>query len=78
MVGANHVSYTDKFHELSKLVPHMVTPKSSRIKRYINGLAPQIRGMLWATQPTTIQSAILKAVILTDEAVHCRTLTKGN
>ncbi|GKF88642.1 hypothetical protein Tco_0259519, partial [Tanacetum coccineum] len=34
--------------------------------------------MLRATQPTTIQSAILTAGILTDEAVSCRTLTKGN
>ncbi|GKD42024.1 reverse transcriptase domain-containing protein [Tanacetum coccineum] len=74
MVGANHVAYTDRFHELAKLVPHMVTPESSRIKRYINGLAPQIRGMLRATQPTTIQSAILKAGILTDEAVQTGSL----
>ncbi|GJV51969.1 putative reverse transcriptase domain-containing protein [Tanacetum coccineum] len=43
MVGANHVAYTDRFHELAKLVPHLVTPESSRIKKYINGLAPQIR-----------------------------------
>ncbi|GJU68209.1 putative nucleotidyltransferase, ribonuclease H [Tanacetum coccineum] len=34
--------------------------------------------MLWATQPTTIQTVILKAGILTDEAVRCGTLTKGN
>ncbi|GJV66559.1 reverse transcriptase domain-containing protein [Tanacetum coccineum] len=68
MVGANHVTYTDMFHELAKLVPHLVTPESSHIKRYINGLAPQIRGMLRVTQPTTIQSAILMAGILTDEA----------
>nr|GEV57507.1 hypothetical protein [Tanacetum cinerariifolium] len=46
MVGANHVAYTDKFHELAKLVPHL--------------------------------SAILTTGILTDEAVHCGTLTKGN
>ncbi|GKC40670.1 putative reverse transcriptase domain-containing protein, partial [Tanacetum coccineum] len=78
MVGANHVAYTDRFHELAKLVPHLVTPESSRIKRYINGLAPQIRGMLRATQPTTIQSAILTAGILTDEVVRYGTLTKGN
>ncbi|GJW31268.1 putative reverse transcriptase domain-containing protein, partial [Tanacetum coccineum] len=39
MVGANHVAYTDKFHEVAKLAPHLVTPESSRIKRYINGLA---------------------------------------
>ncbi|GJU58379.1 putative reverse transcriptase domain-containing protein [Tanacetum coccineum] len=78
MVGASHVAYTNRFHELAKLVPHMVTPESSRIKMYINRLAPQICGMLRATQPTTIQSAFLKAGILTDEAVRCGTLTKGN
>ncbi|GKB20806.1 putative reverse transcriptase domain-containing protein [Tanacetum coccineum] len=78
MVGANHATYTDRFHELAKLVPHLVTPKISRIKRYITGLAPEIRGMLRATQPTTIQTAILRAGILTDEAVNCGTLTKGS
>ncbi|GJY19170.1 putative reverse transcriptase domain-containing protein [Tanacetum coccineum] len=78
MVGANHAGYTDRFHELAKLVPHLVTPESSRIKRYIASLAPEIRGMLRATQPTTIQSAILRDGILTDEAVSCGTLTKGN
>ncbi|GKD17328.1 putative reverse transcriptase domain-containing protein [Tanacetum coccineum] len=49
MVGANHVAYIDRFHELAKLVPHLVTPESFSIKRYIHGLAPQIRGecTLW-------------------------------
>nr|GEY01741.1 Gag-Pol polyprotein [Tanacetum cinerariifolium] len=51
---------------------------SSLIKRYIAELAPEIRGMLRATQPTTIQSVILRAGILTDEAVSCGTLTKSN
>ncbi|GJU98821.1 putative reverse transcriptase domain-containing protein [Tanacetum coccineum] len=32
MVGANHAGYTDRFHELAKLVSHLVTPESSRIK----------------------------------------------
>ncbi|GJR14872.1 reverse transcriptase domain-containing protein [Tanacetum coccineum] len=77
-VGANHTAYTDRFHKLAKLVPHLVTPESSRIKRYIAGLASEIRGMLRVTQPTTIQSAILRVGILTDEAVSCSTLTKGN
>ncbi|GJQ98541.1 putative reverse transcriptase domain-containing protein [Tanacetum coccineum] len=54
MVGANHVTYTDWFLELAKLVP------------------------LRATQPTNIQSAILTAGILTDEAIRYGTLTKGN
>ncbi|GJV08976.1 reverse transcriptase domain-containing protein [Tanacetum coccineum] len=78
MVRANHAGYIDWFHELAKLVPHLVTPESSRIMRYIAGLAPEIRGMLRANQTTTIQSEILRAGILTDEAVSCGTLTKGN
>ncbi|GKC99907.1 reverse transcriptase domain-containing protein [Tanacetum coccineum] len=40
MVGANHAAYTDRFHELAKLVPHLVTPESASIKRYVSGLAP--------------------------------------
>ncbi|GJW70726.1 putative reverse transcriptase domain-containing protein [Tanacetum coccineum] len=67
-----------RFHELAKLVPHLVTPESSHIKRYIAGLGHEIRGMLRATEPTTIQNAILRAGILTDEAVSCGTLTKGS
>ncbi|GJU82977.1 putative reverse transcriptase domain-containing protein [Tanacetum coccineum] len=78
MVGANHAGYTDWFHELAKQVSHLVTPKSKRIRRYINGLVPQIRGMLRATQPTTIHSVILKVGILTDEAVCCGTLTRSS
>ncbi|GJU24264.1 hypothetical protein Tco_1162885, partial [Tanacetum coccineum] len=78
MVGANLVGCTDRFHELAKLVPHLVTPESSHIKRYVAGFVPEIRGMLKATQPTTIQDAILRAGILTNEAVICGTLTKGN
>ncbi|GJY23890.1 putative reverse transcriptase domain-containing protein [Tanacetum coccineum] len=78
MVGANYTGYTDRFHELAKLVPHLVTLESSRIKRYLAGLAPKIRGMLRATQPTTFQSMILRVGILTDEAVSSGTLTKGN
>ncbi|GJZ41188.1 putative reverse transcriptase domain-containing protein [Tanacetum coccineum] len=75
MVGANHAGYTDRFHELAKLVPHLVTLELKHIERYINGLVPQIHRMLRATQPTTIQSDILKAGIPTNEAVCCGTLT---
>ncbi|GJY06396.1 hypothetical protein Tco_0373450 [Tanacetum coccineum] len=78
MVGANHAAYTDRFHERAKLVPRLVTPESTRIKRYVAGLAPEIRGMLKATQPTTIQNAILRAGILTDEAISRGTLSKSN
>ncbi|GKE24458.1 putative reverse transcriptase domain-containing protein, partial [Tanacetum coccineum] len=31
--GAGHAVYTDRFHELAWLVPHLVTPESRKIKR---------------------------------------------
>ncbi|GKB93217.1 putative reverse transcriptase domain-containing protein [Tanacetum coccineum] len=40
MVGAGHDAYTDRFHELARLVPYLVTPESRMIERYVYGLAP--------------------------------------
>ncbi|GJW91266.1 reverse transcriptase domain-containing protein [Tanacetum coccineum] len=40
MVGVGHAAYTDRFHELARLVPHLVTPENKKIKRYVYGLAP--------------------------------------
>ncbi|GJY94052.1 hypothetical protein Tco_0510413 [Tanacetum coccineum] len=37
MVGANHAAYTDRFHKLAKLFPHLVTPESKCIDGYIHG-----------------------------------------
>ncbi|GKE01319.1 reverse transcriptase domain-containing protein, partial [Tanacetum coccineum] len=58
LVRAGHATYTDRFHELARLVPHLVTPKSKMIKRYVYGLALQICGMVAATEPKTIQKAV--------------------
>ncbi|GJR75799.1 putative reverse transcriptase domain-containing protein [Tanacetum coccineum] len=58
MVGAGHAAYTDRFHELARLVPHLVTPKSRMIERYVYGLALQIRRMVAATEPKTIHKAV--------------------
>ncbi|GKB04574.1 hypothetical protein Tco_0832717 [Tanacetum coccineum] len=58
-------------------VLHLVTLKNKRIERYIYGLAPQIRRMVAATEPTTIQSAILKVGVLTDEAIRNGSLRKN-
>nr|GEY42260.1 hypothetical protein [Tanacetum cinerariifolium]GEY43375.1 hypothetical protein [Tanacetum cinerariifolium] len=33
MVGAGHAAYTDRFHELARLVPHLVSPESMKIER---------------------------------------------
>nr|GEV03947.1 hypothetical protein [Tanacetum cinerariifolium] len=35
MVRASHVAYTDRFHELARLIPHLVTLKSKRIERVV-------------------------------------------
>ncbi|GJU91695.1 reverse transcriptase domain-containing protein [Tanacetum coccineum] len=70
MVGAGHATYTDRFHELARLVPHLATTKSSMIERYVYGLAPQIRGMVAATGPKTIQKAMQISGALTDEVVR--------
>ncbi|GJV01760.1 putative reverse transcriptase domain-containing protein [Tanacetum coccineum] len=76
MVGAGHAAYTDRFHELAKLVPHLVTPESRMIERYVYGFAPQIRGMVAATEPKTTQKAVQISGALTDEAVRNGTIKK--
>ncbi|GKC36437.1 putative reverse transcriptase domain-containing protein [Tanacetum coccineum] len=32
MVGAGHAAYTDRFHELARLVPHLVAPEATEPK----------------------------------------------
>nr|GEX23030.1 putative reverse transcriptase domain-containing protein [Tanacetum cinerariifolium] len=76
MVGASHAAYTDRFHELARLVPHLVTPESRKIKRYVYGLAPQIRGMVSATEPKTMQKAVQISGALTEEAVRNGSIKK--
>ncbi|GKD39130.1 putative reverse transcriptase domain-containing protein, partial [Tanacetum coccineum] len=76
MVGAGHAVYTDRFHELARLVPHLVTHESRMIERYVYGLAPQFRGMVAATKPKTIQKAVQIFGALTDEAVRNGSIKK--
>ncbi|GJX95803.1 putative reverse transcriptase domain-containing protein [Tanacetum coccineum] len=77
MVGAGQAAYTDRFHEFPRLVPHLVTPENKRIKRYVYGLAPQIRGMVATTKSTTIQKVMQIAGTLTDEAIRNRSIKKN-
>ncbi|GJU37269.1 putative reverse transcriptase domain-containing protein [Tanacetum coccineum] len=76
MVRASHAAYTDRFHELARLVPHLVTPKSSKIERYVYGLAPHIRGMVAAMELKTIYKAVQISGALTDEAVRNGSIKK--
>ncbi|GJZ04516.1 putative reverse transcriptase domain-containing protein [Tanacetum coccineum] len=76
MVGAGHAAYTDRFHELARLVPHLVTHESRMIERYVYGLAPQIHRMVAATEPKTMQKAVQISGALTDEAVRNGSIKK--
>ncbi|GKD10918.1 reverse transcriptase domain-containing protein, partial [Tanacetum coccineum] len=79
MVRAGHAAYTDRFHKLARLVPHLVTPESRMIKRYVYGLSPQIREMVAATEPETIQKVVQISGALTDEVVRaCYECGRGN
>nr|GEV57031.1 hypothetical protein [Tanacetum cinerariifolium] len=64
------------FHELARLVPHLVTLKSRKIERYVYGLASQIRGMVAAAEPKTMQKAVQISGALTDEAVRNGSIKK--
>ncbi|GJW78966.1 reverse transcriptase domain-containing protein, partial [Tanacetum coccineum] len=77
MVGAGHAAYTDRFHELDRLVPHLVTPENKRIERYVYALAPQIRVLVAATKPSTIQKVVQIAGTLTDEALRNESIKKN-
>ncbi|KAL8232227.1 hypothetical protein R6Q57_002005, partial [Mikania cordata] len=70
MIGLDHTKYINRFNELALMVPHLVTPETKRIGRYICGLAPQIRGYVRTARPTTFQSAVDLGGTLTHEIVR--------
>ncbi|KAI3821000.1 hypothetical protein L1987_08556 [Smallanthus sonchifolius] len=73
--GENLV-YTTRFHELSLLVPHMVTPLSRGIEKYIGGLPMIIQDTVLGRNPTTLEEAIRLAAMLTDNHVKAGMLTR--
>ena len=70
MVGSGIHSYITRFHELAKLVPHLVTLEENRIDRYIWGLALEIHGNVTSANPTTFQDAVNLATRLTNNAIR--------
>ncbi|GKC77484.1 hypothetical protein Tco_1128258, partial [Tanacetum coccineum] len=74
---ADHAAYIDRFHELARLVPHLVTLENRRIERYVYGLAPHIRGMVAAMEPSTINKAVQIVGTLTDEALRNGSIKKN-
>ncbi|GJT51624.1 hypothetical protein Tco_0977781 [Tanacetum coccineum] len=69
MVGSDIDGYTARFHELARLVPHMVTPESQRVNCYIRGLAPKIKPHVTSSEPATIQGVLSMTNRLTTDGI---------
>ncbi|KAI3798403.1 hypothetical protein L1987_33678 [Smallanthus sonchifolius] len=74
--GGESLAYTTRFHKLSLLVPHMVTPLSRCIEKYIGGLPRQIQDIVLRRNPATLEDAIHLSATLTDNHVKAGTLTR--
>ncbi|GKD20182.1 putative reverse transcriptase domain-containing protein [Tanacetum coccineum] len=69
MVGSDIDGHTARFHELARLVAHMVTPENQHVNRYIRGLALEIKPHVTSSKPTSIQSAVSMANCLTTDGI---------
>ncbi|GJX65985.1 putative reverse transcriptase domain-containing protein [Tanacetum coccineum] len=76
MVGSDIDGYTTRFHELARLVPHMVSPKSQYVNRYIRGLAPDIKVNVTSYKTSTIHGAGRMAIRLTTDGIKYGILKK--
>ncbi|GKB43792.1 putative reverse transcriptase domain-containing protein [Tanacetum coccineum] len=67
--GHTKLWYTARFHELPKVVPHMVTPESQHVNCYIQGLAPEIKPHVTSSKPATIQGVVSMANRLSTDGI---------
>ena len=74
--SGDNATYTTRFHELSLLVPHLVTPLKRAINKYIRGLPMPIKDSVLSSAPKTLSETITLAATLSDNHVKAGTLTK--
>nr|GEZ30408.1 putative reverse transcriptase domain-containing protein [Tanacetum cinerariifolium] len=75
MVEASHAAYTNWFHELAGLVPHLVTPENKRYRGTSNALL--YRSVRWWHQQSQQQFSVVQKVrMLTDKAIRNGALKK--
>ncbi|KAD6453809.1 hypothetical protein E3N88_08515 [Mikania micrantha] len=74
--SGENMAYNNRYHELSALVPEMVTPLSRAIEKYIGGLPMQIQDSVWSSKPASVAEAIRLSATLTDNHVKAGTLTR--
>lgn len=56
MRGSDIEAYTTRFNDLATLCPHLVTPDSLKVERYIWGLPSPIQGNVQASEPAMFDS----------------------
>ncbi|KAD5317552.1 hypothetical protein E3N88_17498 [Mikania micrantha] len=78
MIGAEHLAFTTRFHELATLAPDIVPTLEKRIERYVGVLPPCIRGHVIAAHPTTLEMAVTLSASLIDVMVASGALKKGS
>nr|GEU92535.1 hypothetical protein [Tanacetum cinerariifolium] len=69
MVGSDIDRYMVRFHELARLVPHIVTLENQHVNRYIRVLAPEIKANVPLSKPATIQGVASMANRLTTDGM---------
>ncbi|KAI3754586.1 hypothetical protein L1987_54373 [Smallanthus sonchifolius] len=67
-----HREYNTKFNRMARLVPHLITPESVRIKRYVQGLPSKIRRLVKTSDLKTFRSTIQLASTMYDEVFGSR------
>ncbi|KAF5802035.1 putative retrotransposon gag domain-containing protein [Helianthus annuus] len=72
MIGVDCRGYTSTFFEYARVVPSLASPEPVLISRYIWGLIGEIRNIVKAARPRTVDDAVELANTLTDELVRTR------
>ncbi|XP_022003987.1 uncharacterized protein LOC110901468 [Helianthus annuus] len=72
MVDVDCRGYTSKFFEYARIIPTLASPEPVLISRYIWGLISEIRDIVKAARPRTIDDAVEFANTLTDGLVRTR------
>jgi hypothetical protein len=72
--SGENLAYVTRFHELCKLLPHMVENEARTIEKFARGLPASIQDSIYAYRPTSLDEAISLSSTLTDNHVKDGTL----
>ncbi|XP_021985184.1 uncharacterized protein LOC110881132 [Helianthus annuus] len=70
MAGSESEAYTKRSHELANMCPNLSRPPHHRIELYINGIAPQVKGLVTAANLDNLPRIIRLAHKITDQEVE--------